>query len=117
MAHRGATRGWSGSTCFEDITHPTDGVNQLDRKRVVDLPAQSPDGHVNDVAVAFEVHVPDVLGNDQPRKYLALAASQQGQKGKLFGSQIEPRFPPMGFRAEEVNSQVGDLHDVGGAVT
>src|SRR5438309_1119353 len=69
---RCAVRDTSGvlRALFKDIADAPHGMNQLLGEWIVDLGAQPPEMDIHDVGVAIEVHVPDLFGDQCPRKNL-----------------------------------------------
>lgn len=64
-------------------------MNELGFKRVIDFRAQAPDGDIDDIGVAVEIHIPhqrDDLGTSQR---FARSAHEQVQERKLLGSEID----------------------------
>src|SRR5689334_2127273 len=53
----------SRSTFLHDVTQPPDCVNQFLFERLVNFAAQSSNVYLDEVSIAVEVHVPDLLGN------------------------------------------------------
>ena len=97
---------------FDDVADPADGVDQPVRERVVNLRAEPADMDVDHVAVAVEVHVPDLLGDQRPRQHLALAAGQQREQGELLRRQVEPPVGPRRRAAQQIDPQVADGDDL-----
>src|SRR5262249_39815459 len=91
---RGAAAGAGSGPRFEDIAHPPDGVDQLLLEGVVHLGAEAADVDLDDVEVAVEVHVPDLLGDERPRQHLAGPLRQQRQQGELLGRQVQAPAGP-----------------------
>src|SRR5262249_18052807 len=53
-------------TLFEDVAHAANGMDQLPLEGIIHLGAEAADVDIDDVGVAIEVHVPDVLGDESP---------------------------------------------------
>ena len=84
-------------------------MNQLFWKRIIHLRTQAADGDFKNVEVAVEVHVPDLFGNDGPGQWLALAAHQQLEQGKLFGGQIKAHAGARRSAPDQIELQVSDM--------
>src|SRR5256885_12228613 len=62
---------------IERVSHATYSVDELWIERIVDLCAQTTDGHINDVAVAVEIHVPYLRRNQRTRQNFTLSRSEE----------------------------------------
>src|SRR5262245_14475405 len=56
---------------FHGIAAAPDRVDQLSFERVVNLASQAADCDFDDVGVAVEIHIPDLLGDQRARQNLA----------------------------------------------
>src|SRR6185312_7797118 len=92
----------SSCTVVEDIADPAHGVNQLGLVWIVKLCAQSPYMDINDVRVAFEIHVPDLLGDDISRQHFARPPCKKRQEGEFLARQIEFFSCPDGALFEQI---------------
>jgi 4-amino-4-deoxy-L-arabinose transferase-like glycosyltransferase len=101
-------RGGRCSLFTGDVTDSADGVNQLEGKGVIDLLAQAADGDVDDIRVAVEMHVPDLLGDDGPRQHFALTADEEPEEGKLFRGQSDLRSSAQSLPPNRVDDQIAE---------
>src|SRR5437667_10125854 len=99
----------SSMALFKNIADASDGVDQLAFKRIVDLHAQTAHMYINDVAVAVEVHVPDLLGNQSAREHFADPAGEQGEQGEFFGSQVQALAAAGDAVGRQIDFQIGNL--------
>src|SRR5262249_23881354 len=97
---------------FEHIAHPSDSVNQLRRERLIHFTAQAAHGHVHDIRVTSEVHVPDLLGNERSGEHLPRMPCEEGEQGELLGGQIEALASASHFETEEINRQISDTDHI-----
>ena len=97
---------------FGRVQHVADaayGVNHLDRKFVVDLAAQMPDIHVDDVGESVVVHVPDVLDNHGAAQRTAAVAHQIFQDAEFLGRQLDVFVGARDFAADAIERQIAHL--------
>jgi hypothetical protein len=85
-------------------------MNQLGLKRTVHLAAQTADGHIHDVAIAVEVHVPDLLGDERARQDLARVSGEQREQPEFFRGEVDAPAAPQHPMAHEIDLQVRDAH-------
>ena len=64
-------------------------MNQLGLERVVELGAQAPHRHIDDVGVAVEVHVPHMLADQRARDDLAEVAHEVIEQRVFLRRQID----------------------------
>src|SRR3954447_14700881 len=87
-------------------------LGSLIEQEFVHLGAEPAHVYVHDVAVAVEVHVPDLLGDQGPRQHLPRPPGQQRQQGELLGRQLQAAAAPGRLEADPVNFQVGEAQDL-----
>ena len=78
---------------------------------IVQLAAQAAHRHVDDVGVAVEIHVPDLLGQRGARQHLALAAQQQHEEVEFLGGQVQAAAVALGAASGQVQFQAGQAQD------
>ena len=59
------------SALFEDVPDPADGLDEFSVEGIIDLSPQPPDGDIDNIGVALEVHVPYLFRNECSREHLA----------------------------------------------
>jgi len=64
-------------------------MNQLGLERVVELGAQAPHRHIDDIGVAVKVHVPHMLGDQRARDDLAEVAHEVIEQRVFLRRQID----------------------------
>jgi hypothetical protein len=86
---RGAAPVLALGSPFKDITDPSDRMEELAIKWIIDLCAKPPHMDFDNVRIAFEVDVPDLLGDQRPRQNFARAAQKQRQQLEFLGRKVE----------------------------
>src|SRR5258708_7847529 len=94
---------------IERVSHATYSVDELWIERIVDLCAQTTDGHINDVAVAVEIHVPYLRRNQRTRQNFTLSACQQFEQRELLAGEIDALTSARCTSARQVQHQIGNL--------
>ena len=68
--------------------------------------AQSFDRNFDDVGVAVEIHIPNLLGNLGSRQHLTLFPEKQRKQQELLGAQIEAQTIPENLAAGQVHFKI-----------
>src|ERR1700682_6123718 len=82
---------------LQHITDAADRVDELLIERIVHFPPEPSDGHIDNVRIGIEVHVPDLLGDDRARQHLTGTANQEREQRELL--RREGELPPATSRA------------------
>src|SRR6185312_4406724 len=90
----------------EDIAQPSHCVDELPFEGIVDLGAQPANMDIDDIAVAVERHVPDLLRDERPRQHVALVLHEQRQQQELFGRELERRAAAHGAVTPHVEREI-----------
>ena len=64
-------------------------MNEFGFVAVINFYPQPAYGHIDDICIAIEIHVPHLGRNHGARQHLALAAQQQFQQRKFLGRQVD----------------------------
>ena len=94
---------------LKNVPNATKRVNELGFKRVIDLRAQAPDGDIDDIGVAVEIHIPDQRDDLRASQRFARSAHKQVQERKLLGGEIDACATAENAMADGVEFQVGNF--------
>src|SRR5690349_13872873 len=95
--------GWSAAVGGDPVAGAADGLDRVAPERMVDFLAQVADVDLDDVRVAVEMRVPDVLQDGGLGRRLPGAAQQELQHGELArgdGDRCVAAGYPAGRRVE-----------------
>src|SRR5262245_44920845 len=94
---------------LQDVTDPAHRADQRGPRAVIDLAPQAVDHDIHDVRPAVELHVPDVLDDQDPRENAILVAHEVFQKLEFFVGQLDVALPAFHLPGETIDSQIVDL--------
>ena len=99
---------------LEDVAHPSNRVEQLDRERLVELGAQTPYRDFHHVRVAVrKLHVPNEFGKHRARHDFTAMAQQDGQQRVLLRREVQSRAGAKRSSTYGVQFQISERHAVG----
>lgn len=87
-------------------------MDEFGIKCIVDLCTQPADGHIDHIAVAVEIHVPDQRRDQRTWQDLALVACQQLKERELFAGQIDALAGARRPASWYIQNQVSNLNSV-----
>src|SRR3954454_3092370 len=86
----------------EAISDAADGMDQWIGLGVVDLAANAPDIHVDDIGGGIEMQIPDVLEQHRTRDHAALVADQIFEQLKFARQQRDLPAAPAGIARDQI---------------
>lgn len=101
------------SSDFEDISNPSNGVDQLHFEGIVHFHAQTSHMNVNHVGIAFEIDVPDPLRDAGTQQHLAGAAGKEREQREFLRCEVDALAGTGDPVGGEIDFQVAHLEHLG----
>src|SRR5262245_1196487 len=93
---------------FEDIPGTPHGVKEFFFEGVVNLRTKASHVDIDHVRLAVEIHIPNLLGYQDPPEYFSRASRQEREQEEFLGSEINAATAPGDLMRSDIDFQVGD---------